>query len=66
MLGMEEWKRNKLDEGWAGLILCMMWETAQGSTSRWAEYLGPHFSLQSITIFLIFVFSILRFSPNFV
>ena len=26
--------------GWAGLILCMMWETAQGSASKWAPYLG--------------------------
>ncbi|KAK1225653.1 Ribosomal lysine N-methyltransferase 4 [Marasmius sp. AFHP31] len=39
ILGVEEWKRNKLDEGWAGLILCMMWERARGNTSRWAEYL---------------------------
>ncbi|KAL0575683.1 Ribosomal lysine N-methyltransferase 4 [Marasmius crinis-equi] len=40
VFGMEDWKRHKLDEGWAGLILCMMWERAQGSSSRWAEYLG--------------------------
>ncbi|KAF9257983.1 SET domain-containing protein [Marasmius fiardii PR-910] len=40
LFGAEFWKRHKLDEGWAGLILCMMWETAQGSASHWAEYLG--------------------------
>ena len=40
LLGQDIWKRYKLDEGWAGLILCMMWESAQGSTSQWADYLG--------------------------
>ncbi|KAJ3555641.1 hypothetical protein NM688_g2462 [Phlebia brevispora] len=40
LLGSVEWKRFKLDEGWAGLILCMLWEEAQGPLSKWAEYLS--------------------------
>lgn len=39
LLGSVEWKRFKLDIGWAGLILCMLWEEAQGSLSRWSGYL---------------------------
>ncbi|KAI3604827.1 set domain protein, partial [Moniliophthora roreri] len=39
LMGQEKWKEYKLDEGWVGLILCMMWESAQGSTSFWVEYL---------------------------
>ncbi|KAK7473222.1 Ribosomal lysine N-methyltransferase 4 [Stygiomarasmius scandens] len=38
-LGMQFWKEKGLDKGWTGLILCMMWETAQGVSSKWAEYL---------------------------
>lgn len=38
LLGSVEWKRFKLDEGWAGLILCMLWEEAQGPLSKWAPY----------------------------
>jgi SET domain-containing protein 6 len=30
--------------GWVGLILCMMWETAQGSSSKWSKYLGSFVS----------------------
>jgi N-lysine methyltransferase SETD6 len=30
----------KMDEGWVGLILCMMWEAAMGSSSKWFPYLG--------------------------
>lgn len=36
--GMGAWKNAKLHEGWAGLILCMMWEAAQGSSSKWSGY----------------------------
>ncbi|KAJ7091963.1 SET domain-containing protein [Mycena belliarum] len=39
-VGFERWKTAKMHIGWAGLILCMMWETAQGPRSRWAQYLG--------------------------
>ncbi|EAU91065.1 hypothetical protein CC1G_03233 [Coprinopsis cinerea okayama7 len=39
LFGLEEWKRLKLHQGWAGLMLCMMWEAAQGKESRWAGYL---------------------------
>ncbi|EGO25889.1 hypothetical protein SERLADRAFT_437599 [Serpula lacrymans var. lacrymans S7.9] len=39
-MGAESWKKFKLDEGWAGLILCMMWEEAQESKSKWSEYLA--------------------------
>ncbi|KAJ7162078.1 SET domain-containing protein [Mycena filopes] len=33
------WTEAKMNVGWAGLILCMMWETAQGSSSKWSKYL---------------------------
>ncbi|KAJ7071925.1 SET domain-containing protein [Mycena amicta] len=38
-VGLDQWRARKLHVGWAGLILCMMWETAQGRTSKWAPYL---------------------------
>ncbi|KAI0358637.1 SET domain-containing protein [Trametes cingulata] len=34
------WKSHGLHEGWAGLILCMMWEESRGSQSRWSGYLA--------------------------
>lgn len=30
----------KMDEGWVGLILSMMWEAAIGISSKWSAYLG--------------------------
>ncbi|KAF9519251.1 hypothetical protein BS47DRAFT_1358373 [Hydnum rufescens UP504] len=33
-LGEDAWKR--LGAGWAGLILCMMWEQAKGSDGKWS------------------------------
>ena len=38
--GLDAWKKYGLHQGWAGLILCMMWEAAQGSQSKWSAYLG--------------------------
>jgi N-lysine methyltransferase SETD6 len=38
--GKNKWKECQLDKGWAGLILCMMWEESLGSQSRWHGYLG--------------------------
>lgn len=38
--GAEQWKDLKMDDGWVGLILCMMWEAAMGSSSKWSAYLG--------------------------
>ena len=38
--GLDAWKKFGLHQGWAGLILCMMWEAAQGSQSKWSAYLG--------------------------
>ncbi|KAF7305874.1 Ribosomal lysine N-methyltransferase 4 [Mycena chlorophos] len=38
-VGLEQWRARKMHRGWAGLILCMMWETANGAASRWAPYL---------------------------
>ncbi|KAJ7282755.1 SET domain-containing protein [Mycena rebaudengoi] len=38
-VGQEHWRAMKLHLSWAGLILCMMWETAQGADSRWSKYL---------------------------
>ncbi|EIM83024.1 SET domain-containing protein [Stereum hirsutum FP-91666 SS1] len=40
LLGLDEWKQHELHIGWAGLILCMMWEEAQGASSRWSTYLA--------------------------
>ncbi|KAH9858913.1 SET domain-containing protein [Lenzites betulinus] len=36
----EAWKEHALHEGWAGLILCMMWEESRGVDSRWVGYLS--------------------------
>ncbi|KAI0081972.1 SET domain-containing protein [Panus rudis PR-1116 ss-1] len=40
--GQNAWKIFGLHTGWVGLILCMMWEEAQGSSSKWAGYLSAH------------------------
>ncbi|KAH8107781.1 SET domain-containing protein [Cristinia sonorae] len=40
LLGKQAWKEFKLHVGWAGLILCMMWEEEQGEKSRWSGYLA--------------------------
>ncbi|TFK66501.1 SET domain-containing protein [Pluteus cervinus] len=39
VFGLSEWKERKLHEGWVGLILCMMWEAANTSSSKWGPYL---------------------------
>ncbi|KAJ3507304.1 hypothetical protein NLJ89_g6379 [Agrocybe chaxingu] len=36
--GENAWKKAKLHQGWSGLILCMMWEAAGGSHSKWSAY----------------------------
>lgn len=36
----KDWKEHGLHQGWAGLILCMMWEESRGAESKWAGYLG--------------------------
>ncbi|VDB84932.1 unnamed protein product [Peniophora sp. CBMAI 1063] len=36
--GLPAWKQHGLHTGWAGLILCMMWEEAQGADSKWSVY----------------------------
>ena len=33
--GQAQWKKFGLYEGWTGLILCMLWEEAQGASSKW-------------------------------
>lgn len=38
--GFEAWKKHKLHLGWVGLILCMMWEEAQGNQGKWITYLA--------------------------
>ncbi|KAF7967425.1 hypothetical protein HWV62_19045 [Athelia sp. TMB] len=40
LLGPIKWKNFELDKGWSGLILCMMWEEAQGTSSKWYPYLS--------------------------
>ncbi|KAJ3564428.1 hypothetical protein NP233_g8304 [Leucocoprinus birnbaumii] len=37
--GLNAWQKAGLHKGWTGLILCMMWEQANGSSSRWQGYL---------------------------
>ncbi|CCL99660.1 uncharacterized protein FIBRA_01680 [Fibroporia radiculosa] len=39
-IGKPAWKHFGLDKGWVGLILCIMWEEAQGSSSKWSGYLS--------------------------
>lgn len=38
--GYEAWRKHKLHKGWVGLILCMMWEEAQGNKGKWFTYLA--------------------------
>ncbi|TFK53554.1 SET domain-containing protein [Heliocybe sulcata] len=40
LLGDALWKTHELGKGWVGLILCMMWEEAQGPASKWSGYLA--------------------------
>ncbi|KAJ7354668.1 SET domain-containing protein [Mycena albidolilacea] len=39
LIGLDRWKEAKMHMGWVGLILCMMWETVQGPSSKWSKYL---------------------------
>ncbi|KAI0339982.1 SET domain-containing protein [Trametopsis cervina] len=39
-IGTHAWKQHGLHVGWAGLILCIMWEEAQGTESKWDGYLA--------------------------
>lgn len=50
--GFEEWRKHKLHKGWAGLILCMMWEEAQGNQGKWITYLGRSFQTTTCQFFL--------------
>ncbi|KAH9929577.1 SET domain-containing protein [Epithele typhae] len=36
----DAWKAHGLHEGWAGLILCMMWEESRSAESKWSGYLA--------------------------
>ncbi|KAJ6629490.1 SET domain-containing protein [Mycena sp. CBHHK59/15] len=38
-IGLDRWREMNMHVGWSGLILCMMWETAQGPSSKWSKYL---------------------------
>lgn len=40
LIGEKDWKGHGLHIGWAGLILCLMWEAAQGESSKWSTYLA--------------------------
>lgn len=40
LVGEADWKKHGLHIGWAGLILCLMWEAAQGNSSKWSTYLA--------------------------
>ncbi|KDR75090.1 hypothetical protein GALMADRAFT_248981 [Galerina marginata CBS 339.88] len=37
-IGPGAWRTFGLHQGWAGLILCMMWEAARGAESKWDAY----------------------------
>ncbi|KAJ6498807.1 SET domain-containing protein [Mycena sanguinolenta] len=39
LIGLDRWRETKMHIGWVGLIICMMWETAQGPKSKWSGYL---------------------------
>lgn len=43
--GVQEWKRFQLHKGWVGLILCMLWESSLGESSKWSGYLSMLFLL---------------------
>ncbi|OCH87879.1 SET domain-containing protein [Obba rivulosa] len=38
--GKDVWKHHELHNGWAGLMLCMMWEESLGASSKWSGYLS--------------------------
>lgn len=40
LFGSDSWSSFQLHKGWAGLILCMMWEESRVEKSRWFHYLG--------------------------
>ncbi|TDL26018.1 SET domain-containing protein [Rickenella mellea] len=40
IFGQRAWRHFRLDKGWAGLILCMMWEDARTDSSKWSSYLS--------------------------
>ncbi|GJJ06311.1 hypothetical protein Clacol_000502 [Clathrus columnatus] len=37
--GLKAWRKHRLHKGWAGLILCMMWEDTNGEAGKWFGYL---------------------------
>ncbi|PPR01715.1 hypothetical protein CVT24_001591 [Panaeolus cyanescens] len=37
-IGASKWREYGLHKGWSGLILCMLWEAAQGPASKWNTY----------------------------
>jgi SET domain-containing protein 6 len=36
----DAWTKYELGDGWAGLILCVLWEEAKGADSKWSGYIG--------------------------
>lgn len=44
LLGERSWRKFRLHKGWAGIILCMMWEEARGDDSKWSVYLSENIS----------------------
>lgn len=45
LLGERSWRKFRLHKGWAGIILCMMWEEARGDDSKWSVYLSENISI---------------------
>ncbi|KZS98467.1 SET domain-containing protein [Sistotremastrum niveocremeum HHB9708] len=40
LFSLDAWKSHKLDKNWTGLVLCMLWEAAQGPESKWFHYIA--------------------------
>lgn len=38
--GERDWRKHQLHKGWAGLILCMLWEDQAGENGYWGGYLS--------------------------
>lgn len=53
LFGLDAWQKASLHRGWSGLILCMMWEQANGPSSKWKSYLGDRIILFTISRWLV-------------
>lgn len=54
--GQAEWKKFGLHTGWTGIMLCMLWEEAQGAASKWHGFFRTYPSIE----FLLFLTCLTR------